>query len=189
MMGSSPPTDAALLAAANRDADAFASFYRRHSRAVLAYLIYRTRDPEHALDLTAEVFAVVIVSPRRYRPERGPARAWLLGIARRKAAEAERQRGAAERARRRLGLERLSFEDHELERVEELVDLERRELPLAALVDDLPVEQRDAVMARVVDERDYRDIAAEQGVSEQTIRKRVSRGLARIADRTGSEHV
>ncbi len=36
------------------------------------------------------------------------------------------------------------------------------------------------MLARVVDERDYDDIAREQDVSEALIRQRVSRGLARL---------
>ncbi len=40
--------------------------------------------------------------------------------------------------------------------------------------------ERDAVRARVVDERTYASIAAEMRCSELVIRKRVSRGLARL---------
>ena len=38
-------------------------------------------DPELAADLTAETFAAALVSVRRFDPARGPAVAWLLGIA------------------------------------------------------------------------------------------------------------
>jgi DNA-directed RNA polymerase specialized sigma24 family protein len=59
--------------------------------------------------------------------------------------------------------------------------LDRREPPLRLLVDDLPNRQREAVLARVVDERSYGDIAAQQRVSQEVVRQRVSRGLARLA--------
>jgi RNA polymerase sigma-70 factor (ECF subfamily) len=75
----------------------------------------------------------------------------------------------------------VEFTDAELERAEDLVDLERRGLSLRALVDDLPIEQREAVLARVVDERGYEEIAAQAGCSQATIRQRVSRGLSRLA--------
>ena len=39
-------------------------------------------------------------------------------------------------------------------------------------------DQRTAVLARIVDEGEYADIAVTQGVSEAVVRKRVSRGLA-----------
>ena len=41
----------------------------------------------------------------------------------------------------------------------------------------LPPAQRDAVLARVVDERPYAEIAQEMQCSELLVRQRVSRGL------------
>ena len=49
-----------------------------------------------------------------------------------------------------------------------------------ALLDSLPGEQREAVRARILDERSYRDIAGELQTSELVIRKRVSRGLSTL---------
>ncbi len=51
-----------------------------------------------------------------------------------------------------------------------------------ALVEQLPAAQRDAVRSRVLDEREYADIARELGCSELVVRQRVSRGLARLRD-------
>ncbi len=48
------------------------------------------------------------------------------------------------------------------------------------MLDGLPAEQRDAIRARVLDERDYGEIARELRTSELVIRKRVSRGLAEL---------
>ena len=45
------------------------------------------------------------------------------------------------------------------------------------MLDELPAAQREALTARVVDERDYRDIAAELECSEAVVRQRVARGL------------
>jgi RNA polymerase sigma factor (sigma-70 family) len=183
-------SDDALLAATATDPQAFGRFYRRHAKAVLTYLLHRTRDPDRALDLTAEVFAAALLASHRYKPGPTPARGWLFGIANHKLADSRRRRASDDRARRKLGMQRLRFEDDELERVEELIDLELREGRVEALVADLPPGQRAAVLARVVDEREYPEIAAELGVSEQAARQRVSRGLARLAlwaRRTGDE--
>jgi RNA polymerase sigma-70 factor, ECF subfamily len=182
-MATDKPTDEDLLHATPGDAEAFGVFYRRHASAVLAYLLYRTRDAERALDLTAETFAAALQSCHRFRPVKGPARAWLFGIARNVLSDSERRRTGSERARRRLGIEPLVFEDPELARVERLIDLERSDLPLTTLVGDLPPTQRDAVLGRIVDERGYAELAAEHDVSEHTIRQRVSRGLAYVAAR------
>ena len=53
------------------------------------------------------------------------------------------------------------------------------------MVEDLPPDQRDAIRAHVLDERDYREIATSQRLSEATVRKRVSRGLQVLRDRVG----
>jgi DNA-directed RNA polymerase specialized sigma24 family protein len=76
-----PVDDAALLAATAQDPEAFGLFYRRHVRAVLAYLLSRTRRPELAADLCAETFATALEQAHRYDARRGPARAWLLNMA------------------------------------------------------------------------------------------------------------
>jgi DNA-directed RNA polymerase specialized sigma24 family protein len=67
-------SDDALLAAASEDADAFGLFYRRHAAALLAYLAYRTRDAEEAVDLMAETFAAAFAARARYEPAPGDAR-------------------------------------------------------------------------------------------------------------------
>jgi RNA polymerase sigma factor (sigma-70 family) len=174
-------TDDELLAAAATDADAFAVFYRRHARAVLAYLRYRTGDVETAADLTADVFAGAFASRRRYKCGREPARAWLLGIANKRLAMSRRTQRRAATARARLGVPRIEFHDEELERAEAELSAAMAGDPASALVNDLPAEQRYAVLARVVEEREYADIAHEQGCTEAAIRQRVSRGLARVA--------
>jgi RNA polymerase sigma factor (sigma-70 family) len=158
-----------LSAIAGCDADAFGVFYRRHLPATVRFLLRETRDRELAADLAAEVFAAVLLSARRYRAEKETAVPWVLAIAR-------NVLGASWR-RRRLGLEPIDLDDHDLVRTEELAD-ERR--GVMALVELLPPDERDAVKARVVEERAYGEIASEMQCSEMVVRKRVSRGLGRL---------
>jgi RNA polymerase sigma-70 factor (ECF subfamily) len=173
-------SDDDLLAAVADDPEAFGVFYRRHAEAVLGYLLYRTRSAEQALELTAETFAAALHACRRYRPGAVPARGWLFGIANHKLADSRRRGRVEDRARRRIGLERPGAHDEQLERVEELIDSERREPPLELLLAGLPPRQRGAVLARVVDEREYAEIALTEGCSEPAARQLVTRGLARL---------
>jgi RNA polymerase sigma factor (sigma-70 family) len=170
-------SDAELLAATAQEPEAFATFYRRHVSAVLGYLLARTRRPELAADLCMETFARALQRSDRFDPRRGPGRAWLLSMANSLMVDSVRRGRVEDRARRRLGIPPRELTDEDLERVEELVDLERGLDPVA-LVADLPADQRGAVLARVVHERPYREIAAELRVSESVVRQRVSRGLA-----------
>jgi len=177
-------SDDRLLAAAATDAGAFAAFYERYERAMLAFFMRQVRDPELAADLTAEVFAAALVACRRYRPGQSPAPAWLFGIARHKLANSRRRGRVEDRARRRLGMAPVALADEDLERIDRLGG--DGELALRALA-DLPPEQRAAVLGRVVDERDYGELAAELRCSESVVRKRVSRGLAHLRQRVEPE--
>src|SRR3984885_6799545 len=155
------------------DAEAFVSFYRRHLAAMLGFFLRRTRDPELTADLTAEVFAAALIAAARYRPGERPALAWLYGIAAHKLADSRRRGRVEDEARRRLALGPLTVDDAEMARVEELADPGAAQAALRSL----PPTQRDAVLARVVDERPYAEIAAEMRCSELLVRQRVSRGL------------
>jgi RNA polymerase sigma-70 factor (ECF subfamily) len=86
-----------------------------------------------------------------------------------------RRRGRVEaRARRRLGMPQLVLSDEVIERVEAI---DRTALEM---LNGLPPLAREAVKARVVDERDYPDIARDLRCSEAVVRKRVSRGLSAL---------
>jgi RNA polymerase sigma-70 factor (ECF subfamily) len=179
-------SDAALLAATPSEPEAFGVFYRRHVRAVLTYLLSRTGRAEIAADLCAEVFAAALERSGHYDSRRGPARAWLLAMAGSRLVDSVRRGQVEARARQRLGIPPRALTDQDLERIEELVDLSRG-LDAQALVADLPPDQRDAVLARVVCERDYGDIAADLNVSEAVVRQRVSRGLNVLRERLEEE--
>jgi RNA polymerase sigma factor (sigma-70 family) len=173
--------DAALLrAVAQRDGTAFAVFYRRHVPAVLAYLLRESRDREVAADLAAEVFATVLLSAGRYAEHGMSAGPWVFGIARNKLLESFRRGRVEARARRRLGFEPVALDDADLDRIDEVAA--SGSSTLLRLVDDLPDDERRAVRSRVLEERPYREIATELRCSEMVIRKRVSRGLARMRE-------
>lgn len=176
-------SDEDLLVATAAEPEAFAVFYRRHLRAVVALLFHRTQDHELTADLCAEVFAAALEGVERFDPALGPARGWLFGIAGHKLQESWRRGRVEASARQRLGMPARALSDDDLQRVEELADISRSGGLWAALVDDLPPEQRDAVLARVVHERDYAEIATELRCSEAVIRQRVSRGLGRMRRR------
>jgi RNA polymerase sigma factor (sigma-70 family) len=173
-------SDEELLGRAARDADAFGVFYARHRVVVFRYARWRVASVEDAADLTAEVFAVALEAAPRFRPGSLPARAWLFGIANHKLADYRRRGVVADRARRRLGMERVVFDDAALERAEVLADLEALRCSLEVLVADLPAAERAAVLARVVDEAEYADIATAVDASEAAVRQRVHRGLRRL---------
>jgi RNA polymerase sigma factor (sigma-70 family) len=172
-------SDEDLLAAiARRDPDACSVFYRRHLPRAVAYVMGQTHDPEVTADIVGEVFAAVIASAGRYRPERDSAAPWVMGIAR-NVISASRRRGRVEdRTRRRLGIETLELDEADVHETEAMASLPGG--GVVELVEALPDGERAAVKARIVDELGYREIAAELRCSELVARKRVSRGLGRL---------
>ena len=154
-----------------RDPDAFAAFYRGHSAAVAGFFLRRTANAEVAADLTAETFAAAFAGARRYDASRGPVVAWLYGIARHQLAAYERRGRVEDRARRRLGMERLELTPAATDRLESVA---------TAALAALPADQRALVQARVIDQQDYARLAATTGASEPAVRQRVSRALARL---------
>jgi RNA polymerase sigma-70 factor (ECF subfamily) len=182
MPGDAERTDGELLAAVmGGDGRAFSAFYRRHLPMVVAFLLRETGDREATADLAAEVFAAVFLVAGRFRARgAGSARPWVLGIARNKLLESLRRGRVEDRARRRLAFEPEALEDTDLARVDELAAA--ADQPVLRLVEQLPERQREAVRSRVLEEREYGEIARELHCSELVARQRVSRGLARLRD-------
>jgi DNA-directed RNA polymerase specialized sigma24 family protein len=54
-------------------------------------------------------------------------------------------------------------------------------------LEGLPAAEREAIEARVIGQRDYADIAQTLRCSEVVVRKRVSRGLARLRSELAKE--
>lgn len=167
------PDDATLLAAEHPGA--FGRFYERHVGAVTAYVGRRVARPDLVFDVVAETFARALERRGQYDPARGPAVAWLIGIARNLISDAARRRRVDAAARQRLGMPVVALDDAQLEAVEARASVDLRGA-LAALSED----QRAAVLRRVLAEEPYPAIAAGVGCSEQVVRQRVARGLARL---------
>lgn len=173
-----PRTDGELLTATLSDPEAFAVFYRRHVRGLLSFFRRRVPGPEVAFDLTAETFAAALEAVPRYQPRPEPARGWLYGIAWNKLHEAQRRGRADDAARRSLGMSPIVVTDADLERLEALTGGAALQV-----LEALPAPQRDAVRARVIEERACEEIAAELRCSESVVRKRVSRGVQTIREK------
>src|ERR1700755_2265417 len=113
-----PRSDGERLVAPAIDPGAFAVFYRRNVRGLLAFFRRRVPSPELAFDLTAETFASALEGSRRYELRSEPARGWLYGIAWNKLHEAQRRGRAEDKVRRALGMNPIVLTDEGIERIE-----------------------------------------------------------------------
>jgi RNA polymerase sigma factor (sigma-70 family) len=160
------------------DAEAFAGFYRARRGEVLAFLRVRVPNAELAADLMCESFAKALIAVHDADRELPivPV-AWLLTIARNELTDSVRRGRVADDTRRRLAMQPLELSDRDLAAVDDATadaDL------LGELRELLPADQLQALTARVIDEREYAEIAQELQTSESVVRKRVSRALAQL---------
>jgi RNA polymerase sigma-70 factor (ECF subfamily) len=169
-------TDRELLACTPQRAQAFGEFYGRHERRLLSYLVRRVGSAELAADLCAETFAAALEARCAGAPVPDVPVAWLFGIANHKLADGARRLRVEDRARRALAMRAVALTRGEISDIERLCD----EAEAESLLDGLATDQRAALLAHVIDEQTYRDIALGLRCSESVVRKRVSRGLAEL---------
>jgi RNA polymerase sigma factor (sigma-70 family) len=178
-LSAASPRDVDLLRAAH-DPDAFAQFYDRHAAAVLRFFARRTTTVDWAADLTAETFAEAFLSSANYREDLGTPSAWLFGIARHVLSRSLRRQRVEERARRRVGMERVALDNDALERVEKLVDLSAIRVKLDAALAELSPSLRGAVQLRVGEGLPFAEVAHRLGCSVNAARVRVTRGMQQL---------
>jgi RNA polymerase sigma factor (sigma-70 family) len=159
-------------------ADDISALYARYAEDLAGYFVRRTLQAEVAVELVGETFARAFVQRARFRGggER-EAIAWVYGIARTQLADYFRRGQVHRRALARLGVATAEPVDADFERIEELAALGDLRAQVAERLTQLSVDHRDALLLRIVEERDYPDVASTLGVSEQVARARVSRGL------------
>lgn len=175
------------LSSSLRDAgqvpSAFSRVYEAKAEDLLVFLVRRTFDVEVARDLTAETFAQAFEHRKRFRGQTdAEAEAWLYGIARHLLGRYARKGVIHRKAVKRLGIDVPAVSEDDYQRIIELAGLADLRKTIADAFSTLPAVQREALQLRVIDEHEYREVAAALGVSEETARARVSRALRRIAD-------
>ncbi|MFH0243889.1 RNA polymerase sigma factor [Streptomyces sp. HK10] len=141
---------------------ALAELYDGHA-SVVRGLAHRFLDDEDAADrVVTEVFAGVWADPGAYEPERGSLRSWLTELTRR-------------RALRHLDESPLDPESRA--RLEERIRAASAAARAERMVTAMPGSLRTVLELAYVRRRDYREAAAELGVSEDETRRRLRLGL------------
>jgi RNA polymerase sigma-70 factor (ECF subfamily) len=173
-----------LLAQSRQDPDAFAAFYDVYAERILLFLVRRVLDVDTAFDLLSETFATALERRHQFRGSTAEEeQGWLYSIARSELSHFWRDGRVERTALARLGVGVPALSDPEIERIEQLAGINDLVPALHDAMASLPEDQRRAVELRVVEEHGYSEVATILGVSEQTARARVSRGLRALAQR------
>ncbi|MEV6247494.1 sigma-70 family RNA polymerase sigma factor [Streptomyces sp. NPDC051742] len=158
---------------ARGDDHCLALAHRRWARLVHTLAVRSLGDPREAEDVTQQVFLAAWRGRAGYRPERGPVPAWLIGITRRKIADALTART------RRLDLAAAAAlmpatatdegPEHVLDRIVVTRELAR-----------LPRDQRDVLTLAYFADLTQAQIADRTGLPLGTVKSHARRGLQRM---------
>ena len=175
------PTDAdtpeLLRRSAEGDEEAFVLLYRRYQGGIYRFAWRMTGSREAAEDVTQETFLVVVRGPNRYDETRGAFGAYLYGIARNLVGK----RAGRERPFVALG----DGEDALRSPADPTADLDRRQAVEAVrqAVLTLPEHYREVVVLAELQGLAYEEVAAAIGCPVGTVRSRLHRARALLAQR------
>jgi RNA polymerase sigma factor (sigma-70 family) len=169
--------DGAAIAASRTDSDRFAEVFRRHGSSVYRYLARRL-GPEHAEDLTAEVFLAAFKSRARYDHRLSSALPWLYGIAANVAAQHRR-----EEARRWRLLAALPTDDVTPDNTwatDSRVNAASVRGTLVELLHELPQLERDVLLLIAWEQLTQSEVAETLAIPVGTVRSRLHRARTQI---------
>jgi RNA polymerase sigma-70 factor (ECF subfamily) len=164
--------------------DAFAELYDRTSTRIYSVILRVLRSPDHAAEVTQEVFVEVWRQSARYSPDKGSVIAWMTTMAHRRAVDRVRavssqvardERYAAQGADREV--------DHVWEGVEQKLDAERVTKGLAALT----AIQREALTLAYFGGYTQSQVAQLLKLPLGTVKTRIRDGLIGLRDTLGVE--
>lgn len=170
-------SDAGLvLAMARYQHDALAEVYRRHAGAVFGLAKRLLGDAAQAEEIVQEVFLRLWNNPERFDPARGSLRSYLLAHAHGRAVDVLRS-DSSRRQREERDARATAEAGYDVDH--EVWDLALAEQVRRALRMLHPAE-RLAIELAYFGGRTYREVAAELGEAEGTVKSRIRSGLKRL---------
>ncbi|MGD3106902.1 sigma-70 family RNA polymerase sigma factor [Streptomyces sp. YGL11-2] len=155
---------------ARGEAAALGELYDRFASLVHS-LAHRVLDDGDAADrITREVFGYIWEHPDAYDPKQGSLRSWVAGVTRQQAVQRLRQTEAA--SARDCGEDAPAPAEME-RKIHEASTAARADY----IVTSMPAPLRDALELAYFQRRDYRQTAADLGVTEDEARRRLRLGL------------
>ena len=182
-MQAEPTDEELMLAYGSGDVPAFELLYSRHRGPLFRFMLHQVREHGTAEELFQDVWQRVITARSRYQPE-ARFSTWLFQIAHNRLTDhwrAQKHRpappiDAVDRAEREADPQ---TPERQLSAFEE-----RRRLQLA--LEELPVDQREAVMLRLEQELSLEQIGQITGVGRETVKSRLRYALDKLRQRLDS---
>ncbi len=168
------------------DAGAFATLYRRHSRAAGALALRICGRPAVAEEVVQEAFFAFWRSRARFDRRRGSVRTWILGIVRNRAIDVLRQNVAREVSTLAEQTVAESVHSHQLTDGE--FGLRERARQLRSALDTLPTEQSRVIALAFYGGYSHSEIADMLDTPVGTVKGRMRLGLRKMAVSAAATH-
>jgi RNA polymerase sigma-70 factor (ECF subfamily) len=158
------------------ETEPFTALYEQHVEQIYRYHLARTGSVEDAQDLTAETFRAALESFARYRPERGAAIAWLMGIASHKQADHFR------RARHGLPLAEAENRADGRPSPEESAAQRLQMAQVAGVLRRLPSDRAEALALHFFAGLELGEVGQAMNKSNAAVKKLIHRGLGDLRE-------
>ena len=161
-----------------KNLEALEELYDRHHRTTLAVAYRVLGDRSLAEDVIQEAFLAVWRQPESFRPELGRARSWLLSIVRHRAIDITRRRSFANE---RVSLDEIGLEPRYPDAWQQ-VSLGMEGEQVRQAVDELPIEQREAIMLAYFGGLTQQEISDHTGAPLGTVKGRIRLAMRKLKD-------
>ncbi len=174
-----PSDEELLLALAAGDDNALGPLYRRH-----VPMVYKTAaqalGPDAAEDIVQEVFASVWKNAQTFDPSRGPARPWILQIARSRVLNEMRRRSRKPESREERDASDLQDSPDGASPPDQALWEEYRRSAVRQAIGSLPQSQRQALSLAFFEELTHEQVANALKVPLGTTKTRIRSGMLRL---------
>lgn len=176
----SPREEAQLVARAKEDPSAFGELYELHFQRMYRFVYSRVQDRAVAEDVTSEVFMKALRSIGRYQDTGRPFTAWLYQIA----VNAVADRYRAQRPTDDIDEQYHLSDNSSLEETAARRDEVGR---IWALIEELPAQQRTALILKFQEDMKIEDIAVAMGKTPGAVKLLVHRGVTRLRQQAAAQ--
>ena len=173
--------DAALVARAKAEGEAFGVLYERYVKKIYNYMYYRTGNEHDAEDLTARVFQRALAHLEHYTERGLPFSAWLYRIAHNLVANWHRDQGR----HKVLPLEHVASQELQAlgaERPEAMTETRQEREALRQAIQRLPGERQELLILKFVERLSNAEIGAIMNRSEGAVKSLYHRTLLALRD-------
>jgi RNA polymerase sigma-70 factor (ECF subfamily) len=179
VIDSSRDEEKRLIERAKRDPREFGALYDRHFQQIYRFVYSRVREQTAAEDVTSEVFIKALKAMPRYQETGRPFAAWLYQIA----VNAIADRYRTLRPTHALDdFHDLSVGGPDIDEQAAQRDEIRR---IWRMVEELPLQQRTALVLKFQEDMKIEDIAVAMGKTPGAVKLLIHRGVSRLREEAG----